>query len=205
MSSSVTEQFDDDFLQELRNAFLEEAQDLAQRSDEILLFLGEYSEEIFSELFRVAHTLKGSGASVGYADFGKFVHEYENLLTKFKDQEFVVSKEAVDFLIRCNDAIKKIIESLQQGANESSVVAAIAADLESELKAAVEGICSWAVIAERDADETPVSSPAEDQVSESFGVFAEIDDSPNDPKSAHDTQGLWHFRGCPTTKLTAAS
>ena len=55
------------------NIFLDEAQDLLETWEKACLQIDrEPSKEGFVELFRVAHNLKGSSASVGLSKFSSF-------------------------------------------------------------------------------------------------------------------------------------
>jgi len=55
---------------------MEETEDMLQRAEECIIRLEmEYSDLDVNELFRIAHTIKGSSYMVGYEDIGKIMHK----------------------------------------------------------------------------------------------------------------------------------
>ncbi|PKM75616.1 MAG: hypothetical protein CVU92_00395 [Firmicutes bacterium HGW-Firmicutes-17] len=61
--------------------YLEETEDMLQKAEECMIRLEvEYSEADINELFRIAHTIKGSSHMVGYVDVGNHMHKIEDML-----------------------------------------------------------------------------------------------------------------------------
>ena len=57
-------------------SYMEETEDMLQRAEECIIRLEmEYSDLDVNELFRIAHTIKGSSYMVGYEDIGKIMHK----------------------------------------------------------------------------------------------------------------------------------
>lgn len=98
----------EDFVERLRDEFLEEAMFLLEQCEESYLKL-ECPDNRASELakiFRVAHTIKGSGATVGFEDLVKFAHIVEDCLTMLRAEPEAITTEIVSLLLRSGDALK---------------------------------------------------------------------------------------------------
>jgi two-component system chemotaxis sensor kinase CheA len=95
--------------------------------DEILLNLDEQlvrleqdgpSPELLQEVFRAAHTIKGSSAAIGHLRMAGLTHAMETLLDKLRKNEMDVSPELVDRLFQGLDMLKVLaaeVETLEQG------------------------------------------------------------------------------------------
>ena len=73
-----------------REMFLEEAAELFESADNVLLAAennGSLTDDEMGQLFRDVHTLKGSGASVELAFFAEFTHDVENLMDKLRSHK----------------------------------------------------------------------------------------------------------------------
>lgn len=99
---------DDDFLEELRREFLAEAASLLEQWEESFLKLEEADnkEEELTNIFRVAHSLKGTSSAVGYQDMAAFAHIVEDLLSILKKSPNSLTPEIVSLLLQCGDAFK---------------------------------------------------------------------------------------------------
>ena len=99
---------------ELLLVFKEEAEELLSTWESCSLNLGsEDTTEVMKEMFRAAHTLKGSSKTVGLEEFGNFVHKIEDLLKLVQtNPHFGTEKRFIDILF----ASHKLMESwLDQG------------------------------------------------------------------------------------------
>ena len=95
-----------------REMFLEEAVDLFESADSLLLEAennGFLSDEQMSQLFRDVHTLKGSGASVELGMFAEFTHDVENMMDKLRNHQIEFIPAMVATLIDCMDTMKEIL------------------------------------------------------------------------------------------------
>lgn len=104
----------DDFLQELRESFLQEAQDLLGRVEELSLSLEKNpsSAEVYSELARLAHNFKGSGKAVGFDQISGLGHELESYILAIQKGTVPSSPENLDFLFACLDRLKLDVQKL---------------------------------------------------------------------------------------------
>ncbi|MGK5085881.1 chemotaxis protein CheA [Bdellovibrionota bacterium FG-1] len=105
----------DDFELELKNGFLEEASQLLTDAEQCFLTLETAPEDasILEKIFRLAHNLKGSAKAVGFDQLGEFTHELESYLLKLKSKEIPIHQGSVSLLLRCNDHISKMVDSLK--------------------------------------------------------------------------------------------
>ncbi|MDX4035860.1 chemotaxis protein CheA [Aliarcobacter skirrowii] len=96
-----------------REMFLEEAVELFESADNVLLEAennGSLTDDEMGQLFRDVHTLKGSGASVELAYFAEFTHDVENLMDKLRSHKIEYKLEMAETLIDGLDVMKEILE-----------------------------------------------------------------------------------------------
>lgn len=96
-----------------REMFLEEAAELFESADNVLLEAennGSLTDEEMGQLFRDVHTLKGSGASVELAYFAEFTHDVENLMDKLRSHKIEYIPEMAETLIDGLDVMKEILQ-----------------------------------------------------------------------------------------------
>ncbi|RBQ26710.1 chemotaxis protein CheA [Arcobacter sp. CECT 9188] len=96
-----------------REMFLEEAVELFESADNVLLEAennGTLTDDEMGQLFRDVHTLKGSGASVELSYFAEFTHDVENLMDKLRSHKIEYIPEMAETLIDGLDVMKEILE-----------------------------------------------------------------------------------------------
>jgi two-component system chemotaxis sensor kinase CheA len=95
---------------ELRAIFEEEAGDLLRSLNQALVHLearakGAGRDEKLREVFRIAHTLKGSAAAAGRHDFAALAHALETLLDAIRKGALQPSREVVDASLAAADLL----------------------------------------------------------------------------------------------------
>ncbi len=110
-----------DDLDNLRQLFLEEASDLLEGTERSFLELESQPNDptTIDQIFRLAHSLKGSGKAVGYKDIAALTHSFESLLVKIKKHEVPVDRPMIDLLLKCNDTLKQWIGLLKRDEHAS--------------------------------------------------------------------------------------
>jgi two-component system chemotaxis sensor kinase CheA len=105
----------DDFERELKTISLDEASKHLEECEKCFLDLENSSDnpEVLETIFRLAHNLKGTAASVGFAHVAEFAHEFEALLLKIKAKEIAINDESVSLLLECNDHLRLVIGVLR--------------------------------------------------------------------------------------------
>lgn len=88
--------------------FLEEADEQIELLDEDIIRLEKEGEnpDLLQEIFRAAHTLKGSSAMVGHQRMAELTHAMESLLDILRNEKLTVSTEIIDALLYGLDALK---------------------------------------------------------------------------------------------------
>lgn len=99
----------------LVETFLNEAEEFLEEMEAGLLSLEECPEDtsVVDQVFRAAHSLKGSSMAVGLNQVGGFTHEVEALLLKVKEHQIDVSSEVISLLLQCNDHVRTMIDELK--------------------------------------------------------------------------------------------
>lgn len=102
------------------NMFLEESIENLEVLNSSILELENNPEdkETINSIFRVAHTLKGMAASMGFTDIADLTHNMENILDKFKNDKLKVTSSVVTVLFRCLDMLELMIDNVKQGKDE---------------------------------------------------------------------------------------
>ena len=90
--------------------FLEEAAEQIELRDEDIVKLEKEGEnpELIQEIFRAAHTLKGSSAMVGHQAMAEVTHTMESLLERLRNNEIGITTAMIDALLSGLDAIKTL-------------------------------------------------------------------------------------------------
>ncbi|GMA48937.1 chemotaxis protein CheA [Alicyclobacillus contaminans] len=102
---------------ELMGAFLEEVDEQIQLLEQGLLRLEDHgdSPEVIQSLFRVAHTLKGSSAAMGFEEMKLLVHKMEDVLEQLRQGRLSVTRQMVDILFQCLDRLQYIRNEVVSG------------------------------------------------------------------------------------------
>lgn len=113
--------------------FLEEAMDNLQILNESLLQLEQEPHNIdkVNEIFRVAHTLKGMAATMGFNEVGELTHKMEDVLSRFRDGKLKVTQDVVTVLFKCLDTLEQMIKNIEDGVEEEVPIKGIIEELEN--------------------------------------------------------------------------
>lgn len=88
--------------------FIAESTEILEKLDEDLVRLEEASDdpELLNEIFRAAHTLKGTSAFLGFAQMSDLTHKMESVLDLLRKGEMEISQAVMDVILRGVDQIK---------------------------------------------------------------------------------------------------
>ena len=119
-----------------RAAFVAEAEDGITDLNNALLALEADPEDdaAMDDVFRVAHTLKGNAAAMGYDDVSSFGHALEDLLDAVRAGEREVTPELMDLLFEGVDTVETMVTEI----SDEGAVSTDPSDLESRLRAVEE-------------------------------------------------------------------
>ena len=91
--------------------FVPEAQEYLELLEANLLRLDKdpQNRELINQLFRTAHTLKGSAYTVGFQSIGDLVHHVEDFMGAVRDGRLVVRSGHTDLILRSVDVVRVLI------------------------------------------------------------------------------------------------
>jgi two-component system chemotaxis sensor kinase CheA len=117
--------------------FLQEADEQLQLLDEDIIRLEKEADnvDLLQEIFRAAHTLKGSSGMLGFDKMAGLTHSMEDVLDRLRKGTLAVSAEVVDALLQSLDALKVLMENLGSGGEGTLDVAPIVAALRAAAEA----------------------------------------------------------------------
>ena len=99
--------------QEIRDFFMEEAEELFDNLHSILLKneeAGEISPEEVDSIFRDMHTLKGGAGSVELTKFSQYTHHLETFMDLVRNGEISLNGEIIDFIIESVSTMQEILD-----------------------------------------------------------------------------------------------
>ncbi len=73
------------------------------------------NREILNEVFRSAHTLKGSSTMMGFSDIRDVAHEMENALDAARNKNLTLTSSSIDVLFEATDCVKALLEATLNG------------------------------------------------------------------------------------------
>ncbi|NLK96171.1 MAG: chemotaxis protein CheA [Clostridiales bacterium] len=113
------------------NMFLEESMDNLQTLNESLLELENNPDDIdrLNQIFRVAHTIKGMAATMGFTDIAELTHKMEDVLSEFREGELKVTQDVVTVLFDCLDTLEKMVSNIEEESDEKVNIEKIMNDL----------------------------------------------------------------------------
>lgn len=114
--------FDFDMTAEDIKVFLDEAEEQLQAMEAGILKLEKEGDnpEYLQEVFRAAHTLKGSSATLGHKKMAELTHSMENVLDKLRKGKLALSTAVSDTLLACLDRLQAFKDEIATG-EESGV------------------------------------------------------------------------------------
>jgi two-component system chemotaxis sensor kinase CheA len=96
--------------------FVTEAEEnIANLENGLLRLEREGDAALVAELFRYAHTLKGSAGAAGLVEMSQLAHAMENLLDEVRNGKRNVTSELVDTLLECVDVLRVMVLALRDG------------------------------------------------------------------------------------------
>jgi len=106
-----------DFFAELQLEFLVESLFMMEQYEEGMLALEnqEASDEVMAQIFRVARSIKGGAAAVGFQDLAGFAHVVEDLLSLVRTHTSLISPEIISLLLESGDVFRNRLTDLQAG------------------------------------------------------------------------------------------
>jgi two-component system chemotaxis sensor kinase CheA len=106
-------------MEQYREAFIEEALEHIETLTKAILILEKEPQntEALNNIFRSAHTLKGSSGMMGFKDIQDLSHSMEDVFDGLRKGGQVTS-ELIDLLLECIDALTARLDGIQNGEDE---------------------------------------------------------------------------------------
>ena len=101
-------------------------------------------QDTVDEIFRIAHSLKGMSATMGFAGMAALTHEMEDVFELLRQRRGGLSREAIDCLLQCLDALSAAVDAIDETGAEQIAPEPLIARLKGLI---------------RDADEAPQRAP----------------------------------------------
>ena len=104
----------------LRQTYLEETLDLMEELEPLILEMEDSpgNPDLVNSLFRIVHTIKGGSGTLEWAEYTKFLHNYEDLLAKIKSGAVIADQVVVSRLLKGFDYLKIIVAGIKKGQRE---------------------------------------------------------------------------------------
>jgi two-component system chemotaxis sensor kinase CheA len=133
---------DQDFIAAAMPAFISEAGEQTEAIEALLLELEEQPDnrELLDNLFRCAHTVKGSAGIFGLNKVVEFTHHVETLLDKLRDGEIHLTPAISTLLLQCNDQIKFLVDTAAHDEADTPDQKDLRADLVIQLRAYTDSV-----------------------------------------------------------------
>lgn len=104
---------------EMIGAFIGEVEEQLQLLENGIVELEQNGDtaDLIQELFRVAHTLKGASATMGFEEMKTLTHEMENVLDRIRNGLLDVSETVIDVLFECLDCLRTLKQDFESDRN----------------------------------------------------------------------------------------
>ena len=104
-------------------AFIDETSEQLQSLNELLLALesGSGDDGTINEIFRVAHTLKGMSATMGFEQMTHLTHAMEDMLDLVRKGAYTLEEEDISVLFSCLDRLTAGLDLVRGGASDGAL------------------------------------------------------------------------------------
>lgn len=110
-------------MSEYLSAFLDESSDQLEQLNDLILLLEKdpQSRDTVNEIFRIAHTLKGMAAAMGYEGIANLTHALEDMLDMVRNGEYQLRTEDIDLIFKCLDLLSAAVGEIRGKGNEGEM------------------------------------------------------------------------------------
>lgn len=101
--------------------FLAESREHLQELNLAVVHIEECPDDraTVDEIFRIAHSLKGMSATMGFARIAELTHQMEEVLELLRQRSGALSREAIDTLLVCLDALSAAVDTIEASGQET--------------------------------------------------------------------------------------
>ena len=161
-----------DEMQEILEDFLIEAFEMIEQLDQDLVELENNPDDLdlLNRIFRVAHTIKGSGSFLNFSVLTHLTHHMEDVLNKARHGELTITPDIMDVVLESIDYMKKLLNAIRDtGTDANTGLEGDIANTVQRLDAISKGETPSAPATEAPApaapaaEATPAPAPAEEE------------------------------------------
>lgn len=111
-----------DDMQEIMEDFLVEAFEMIEQLDQDLVELESNPEdlELLNRIFRVAHTIKGSGSFLNFDVLTRLTHNMEDVLNKARRDELKITPDVMDVVLHSVDLMKSLLNAIRDNGTDAN-------------------------------------------------------------------------------------
>ena len=109
--------FDNDEMKEIVQDFLQEATEMLEGLDNFFVQLENNPEDktLLNEIFRTAHSIKGSAGFIGLTRIVEVAHHAENVLNQLRSGNMRAEPAVIDIILEVMDALKVLVNEVKTG------------------------------------------------------------------------------------------
>ncbi len=120
-----------DNMKEIIDEFMIEADEIINKLDADMVKLEKRSDDLnlLNEIFRGAHTIKGTSGFLGFDRLSELTHKMEDVLNKLRKGEIKINADIMDVLLESIDTLKNLLEETKNNGGAQVDLAPIKAKL----------------------------------------------------------------------------
>lgn len=101
--------------------FLAEAREHLQELNLAVVRIEETpdDQETVNEIFRIAHSMKGMSATMGFAQMAALTHQMEDVFELLRQRGGGLGRDAISILLECLDALEASVEQIDETGDEN--------------------------------------------------------------------------------------
>lgn len=104
-------------MEQFKATYIEESLEGLDNMESNLLNLepGSRDEDAINTIFRAAHSIKGGGATFGFANISEFTHVVETLLDQIRNGQREITQQAIDLFLQSVDCLREMLAVEKDG------------------------------------------------------------------------------------------
>ena len=124
---------------ELKETILIECEESLDRTECFFMDLesNPTDRNIINQIFRLAHSIKGSAKSVGFDQLGELTHALEELLVLLQNGQIQPNQYVVDTLLSSNDLLRMMTSNLREDYEHKTDTSVVS----KRIKTIMDGFC----------------------------------------------------------------
>ena len=172
-------------MQEILEDFLIEAFEMIEQLDQDLVELENRPEdlELLNRIFRVAHTIKGSGSFLNFSVLTHLTHHMEDVLNKARHGELTITPDIMDVVLESIDFMKKLLNAIRDtGTDANTGLDSDIANVVARLDAISKGESPQDIPASQESSTTQEAPQSQARQEDSNNTQEEVDYSNMSPE-----------------------